>query len=443
MPNSWEFSQDYYKLSLDILETSLSKVAAYKPWRAFDPGRDHNIDKRYAAMPALTKKIIRKNFPEGLVPAGRDVNRALESGEIGLAQTSGASDIRVTNIWNQKWWDASERSSWKLNSVANRIATGSHPEAILVNPRNVGIVSDDVNLPMEKRRLSRFLFLNEKTDPTKWASQIMDRMISELGIFKPVVLEANPSFLARLCRYAAVNHKKVYQPGIIVFTYEYPAGFHLRQIRQVFDVPIASSYGSTETGYVFMQCEEGKFHQNSDFCRIDFQPLKPEHGGLLVGRILVTTFNNPWYYMVHFDVGDLVRIDEECGCLCGRDSGYILTAVEGRALSVTLTTDGRLVTLRKLDDAMSVLAGIDEYRLEQVSADVYHLYLVSWRQDRAELSREASEILNKIYGEKAKVSVTYRNTLAPESSGKYAIAKALFPINIENYLDERYLPQEK
>jgi phenylacetate-coenzyme A ligase PaaK-like adenylate-forming protein len=436
---NWEFSPSYYIQSLDVLETSLSQVAAYRSWQAYDPGRSHSVDARYAAMPAFSKTEIRRNFPAGLVPAGRDVRRALEHREIGLASTSGSSDISAINIWNQEWWDASERASWKLNSYASKIATGDHPEAILANPLNVGFASDMLDLPMEKRRLARFLFLNEKTNPATWSSGHMDRMINELDIFQPVILEANPSFLAKLCRYATDRNRKVFQPGLIVFTYEYPTQLHYRQISQVFGVPTISSHCSTETGYVFMQCEEGKFHQNSEFCRVDFQPLKSEHGGPLVGRILVTTFNNPWYYMVRFDIRDLVRIDEEGKCPCGRNSGFILSAIEGRAISTTLTCTGRLVTLRELDDALSVLNGIDEYRLEQVSRKAYDLHLVSRRPDKAELINEASEVLKRLYGKEASLSIIHADALSPEDSGKYSMAKTHFPIDIEKYLDERYV----
>jgi len=439
MLQSWRFSSNYYSRSLDVLETALSQVAAYRSWRAFDPGPEYSIDRRYAAMPALTKKDIREYFPQGLLPSNRDVNRGLASGEIEFVETSGTVGDRVTNIWNQKWWDASERASWKLNSRANKIATGSHPEAILANPLSVGFVSDNFDLPMEKRRLSRFLFLNERTDSASWSSEHMDRMVKELGLFKPAVFEAKPSLLAKLCRYIAASKKTVFQPGLIVLTYEYPTNFHYRQIRQVFDVPIASSYGTTETGYVFIQCEKGKFHQNSEFCRVDFQPLKSKHGGPFLGRILVTTFNNPWYYMVHFDVGDLVHIDEGGRCSCGRDSGIILSAIEGRVTNVTLTCAGRLVSLRELDDNLSVLEGVDEYRLEQVATDIYDLHLVSRRPDKDRLSEESSEMLKRLYGKKAKVSVIYEDAISPGSSGKYRVAEALFPIEIESYLDERYI----
>jgi phenylacetate-coenzyme A ligase PaaK-like adenylate-forming protein len=432
---NWRFSPGYYSQSLDVLETSINQVSAYNKWRTYDPGREYPVDMRYKAMPSLNKIDIRDNFPDGFVPADRDVRRALEKREIGLASTSGSSDISVTNIWNQEWWDASEKASWKLNSYASKIATGSHPEAILANPLNVGFVSDTVDLPMDKRRASRFLFLNEKTDPATWSSELMDRMISELEFFKPAIFEANPSLLAKLCRYAAANKRKVFQPGLIILTYEFPTKLHYKQFRKVFDVPIASSYGTTETGYVFMQCEEGKFHQNSEFCRVDFQPLKSEHGGPFVGRILVTTFNNPWYYIVRFDVRDLVRIDEEGKCQCGRNCGIILSAVEGRVISTTLTCEGKLVTLRELDDALSVLEGVYEYRLEQLSGKAYDLHLVSQRSDRSILTEEASRLLKEVYGEESKVSVIYDESLSPEDSGKYSVARTLFPVNIENYLD--------
>lgn len=53
MRHNWKFSPDYYRQSLDVLETSLSQLSAYKSWQAFDPGREYPIDSRYAAMPAL------------------------------------------------------------------------------------------------------------------------------------------------------------------------------------------------------------------------------------------------------------------------------------------------------------------------------------------------------------------------------------------------------
>lgn len=430
------FSAEYHARSREILDHALKELSAYRSWRAFDPGTEFPVDARYAAMPALTKKGIRDHFPDGFVPSGKDTKQGLDRGEIEFVKTSGTTDVSVTNIWNQRWWDESERSSWKLNSHAARSSTGTHHEAILANPVNVGVVSNDADLPMGKRRLARFLYLNEKTDPSLWTPGLMTRMTDELAQFMPAVLEANPSLLAKLCRHIAGRGEPVFQPQLIVLTYEYPSLMHYRSIRRVFGSPIASSYGSTETGYVFMQCEEGKFHQNSESCRVDFQPLKPGHGSRGTGRILVTPLDNPWYRIIRFDVGDLVRLDDSGECPCGRNSGIILSAIEGRMATATLTSTGRLVTLRELDDIIGGLAGIDEYQLEQSGVDSYALSIVSPLDTMRSLAGEAAHLLKRLYGEGARISVRQEKALSPESTGKYRLAKTDFPLDIEDYLDK-------
>jgi phenylacetate-coenzyme A ligase PaaK-like adenylate-forming protein len=431
-----QYPQEYYSRSSSFLDRALEQVAVYRGWRTLDPGPGYPVDCRFAAMPALTKKDLRENFPRGLMPSSMDLDRGIASGEIQIVETSGTTDDKVTNIWNQQWWDASEKASWKLNSWMEKIATGEHREAILVNPRNVGFISDSVDLSMEKRRLSRFLYLNEKTDPLSWPQGHMDRMIEELNLFKPDVFEANPSYLARLCRYIATHRKKVFQPGIIVFTYEYPTIWHYQQIGRVFTSPMVSSYGTTETGYVFVQCEQGCLHQNSEFCRVDFQPFKAEFGGFLTGRILVTPFNNPWSYILRFDTGDLVTIKEDCRCACGREGGLILASIEGRRVNLTLTCEGQPVTLHKLDSAISVLKDVEEFQLVQNGQTYYELALVSRRTDKARLIEEARQIVAGVYGDKANVAVTLKTAIAPESSGKYLYAKALIPIELESFLEK-------
>jgi len=432
---SWKYGPEYYDISKRTLDIGLEKVAAYRTWKHLDPGPNYDIESRFAALPALTKKDIRENFPYGMLPYGCDLDQGIRNGAVTLVETSGTTDDRVTNIWNQKWWDASEAASWHLNSYMSQIATGSHNEAILSNPINVGIISDEVDLPMESRRLARFLYLNEKTDPVAWTPAIIERMIQELNTFRPAVLEANPSYLARLCRYVNNRREIVFQPGVVVFTYEYASHLYVRQIRQVFpNVPMASSYGTTETGYVFMQCEKGKLHQNSKYSRVDFQPFQREHGGPFLGRILVTPLDNQWSYLLRFDTGDIVQLEASGKCDCGRNLGLILSSVNGRRANLTLTCEGRLVTLHELDNALSVLQGIEEYELVQTGAGVYDLRLVSQRPDKEKLSRDATRILKALYGGRAEVSITYRTAIAPEPSGKYLLSRALFPIELEKYL---------
>jgi phenylacetate-coenzyme A ligase PaaK-like adenylate-forming protein len=241
---------------------------------------------------------MREHFPQGLVPNHLRVEDGLAREEIEYTFTSGTTSEKVVNIWNQAWWNDSETASWRLNAHTARLDYPQR-EAKLASALNVGIQCEE-DLPMEHRILGRHLFLNEKVSVLQWQPRHLERMARELRIFQPVILEANPSLLARLAWWALDNGQELFSPAVIVFTFEFPSQIHLAAIRRVFSSPLVSSFGTTETGFVLMQCEAGLFHQNIDFCRIDFHHLAARYGRPELGRILVTTFNNPWAAIVRW-----------------------------------------------------------------------------------------------------------------------------------------------
>jgi phenylacetate-coenzyme A ligase PaaK-like adenylate-forming protein len=391
-------------------------------------------------MPALTKADMRAHGVRAFVPPDKDVDDGIASGEIEYVKTSGTTDEQVTNIWHQKWWDASEYASWQLHSSAARSLSGSQPEAILTSPLCAGMPCERGYLPFEERRLGRFLFLNEKVNPARWTREHMDRMVEELNAFQPQSLEANPSFLARLSRHIVRARKKVVQPRIIVLTYEYPSILHYRFIREAFAAPLASSYGCTECGYVFMECEAGRLHQNTQFCRVDFLPFAQEHGGPQIGRILVTTFQNPWYIVVRFDVGDLVRLEPGGLCPCGRKSGITIAAIEGRVKNLTVSPDGKAVTQRQIDRAMSGVAGVEEYQVLQTGGAEYAACIVcSPHSARSACRKGVAEALASVYGVNAKVSVKTVRALSPDIPGKYRLVKPLIEIDSSCFFDSRHV----
>ncbi len=308
------------------LALALDRTPMYEGWRDRDPGPGRGIDERYSALPLLTKDDIRAHFPYGLVPRGLDLDAARARGEVSYVRTSGTADEAVENIWNQGWWDASERASWSLNPVSARVATGTHKEAILASALSVGPRSENRLLERSARTLGRFLFLNELGSTGQWPDGHEKRILSEIADYQPAVLEANPSLLARVARWAARDGVEAWQPPLITLTYEFPSALHLKAIRRVFGSPVASSYGSTEAGYVFMECEHGRLHQNTAACRVDMVPLPGDRldghvrpGG--IGRIAATTFGNAWCPLVRFEIGDIGRIAAE-PCPCGRRFGH-------------------------------------------------------------------------------------------------------------------------
>jgi phenylacetate-coenzyme A ligase PaaK-like adenylate-forming protein len=171
---------------------------------------------------------------------------------------------------------------------------------------------------------------------------------------------------------------------------------------------------------------------------VDFQPFKSEHGGPLLGRMLVTPLNNPWSYFVRFDTGDIVRLEESGRCGCGSSSGLILSSIEGRKINSTLTCSGRLVTLSEVDNVLSALQSVNMYKLTQTDRRSYDLVLVSPRPDKGRLAEEARNLLKCLYGRDADIDVIHSSDIAPENSGKYLVSRALFPIDLDAFLDKNY-----
>lgn len=427
---------EYRAAAKKALETALASVPAYYSWRCRDPGSSADIFERYAAMPILTKADLREYQLEGFIPEGGDLTSALARGAVKLVKTSGSTSDAVTNVWCQQWWDASEASSWKLHATTASARLGAHREAILASPRCVGFASDDGYLSMEQRILDQYLFLSEKDDPAAWGPAFCDRMIDELNRFQPVLLEANPSFLSVLCRHAIKHERRVYQPAAVTLTYENPSLIHLRHIRSVFQCPSISSYGSTESGYVFMACEAGRLHQNVEHCHVDFQPLAPEHGGPVIGRILVSTFHNPWRTLIRFDMGDLVKL-ATVPCPCGRHQGLTLEAIEGRVTHVTLSSTGRLITQNEVDSVIAHVEGVEQYELTQFERTAISIDYVSSTRAVKALEVELCASLRRCYGASVKISPRRVQSLSPVLGVKYRLASADFKVDIEDILADQ------
>ena len=92
---------------------------------------------------------------------------------------------------------------------------------------------------------------------------------------------------------------------------------------------------------------------------------------------------------------------------------------------------------------MSQLAGVEMYKLIQTDAGSYELHLVSRRPDTERLTVEAVSILKKLYGLQADIIVIQDTDIAPEISGKYLVSRTTLPIDLEDYLDVRYIGKKR
>ena len=413
----------YWERCTEALEQALGGTPFYSAWSSLDLGRGAPVHARYAALPTLTKADIRAHFPRGFVPAGVDYEAELASGRVSYVSTSGSTADQVTLFWSQAWWDRSERSSWALNAHLRRTADGAHREAVLASPRCVGPYCPGVTLPVRERTLGRLLFLNQTLNPANWREPDALRIIEELALFRPAVLEADPFYLAALSAFADDRAIEVYQPSVITFTYSFPATVFLRLIRQVFRAPFVSSYGSTETGYVFMECECGRMHQNTASCHVDFVPIETRPSGVVLGRLLVTPFDHPVQRIARFDIGDLAELAPGATCPCGRREGVTLERIVGRAADTTVARNGLRMTVADVDALLAEVPGVRGFQLDQDGSGAVFVRLCLAPSADADAVREAEQRLGGLYGFPVRAAVV--SALEHEASGKVRLVRTM------------------
>ena len=405
----------------EALDLALEATPFYAAWRGSDLGSKAPVAQRYAALPSLAKADIRAHFPQGFVPDGVDFEAELKSGRVSYVSTSGSTADQVTLFWSQAWWERSERASWALNAQLRRFADGNPREAVLASPRCVGPYRPGETLPVGERTLGRLLFLNQTINPGCWATEDVRRMLGELAAFRPAVLEADPFYLAALAAFAKDHGLTVYQPDVITFTYSFPARAFLNVIRQVFAAPLVSSHGSTETGYVFMECEHGRMHQNAESCHVDFVPIEIRASGAVLGRLLVTPFRHPVQRFVRFDVGDLAELAPGRPCPCGRREGLTLERLVGRASDVTVARDGRRVTVADADAVIAEVPEVRGFQIDQSIEGDLRVRLCLAPQAASGVLQRVEQALERAYG--FPVVAQAASALEHEASGKVRLAR--------------------
>lgn len=144
--------------------------------------------------------------------------------------------------------------------------------------------------------------------------------------------------------------------------------------------------------------------------------------------------------MVRFDVGDLVRLAPQGMCRCGRNSGITIAAMEGRVKNVTITPDGKAVTQRQIDGALSGVVGVEEYQILQTSRAEYAAFIVCNPPNTpSTCEKQVREVLRSVYGNNARVSVKTERALSPDIPGKYRLVKPLIAIDPSSFLDRRHV----
>jgi phenylacetate-CoA ligase len=238
-------------------------------------------------------------------------------------------------------------------------------------------------------------------------------MIAEWNELRPVGVEADPAYLAALCRHASERGVAMHSPRYVTVTYELCTRAHRRAAAARIDSPLFSLYGATEAGVLFMECEAGRLHHNAAHSHVELVPV-----GEKLARVVISTLGRPWMPLVRYELGDVVRVADgpcPCGLAATTDGGgALLERIEGR-LGDCIHTPSGLVTPAMIDDAVDAAdPDVTGWRLDGTTA--WTLGLVG-----SCASSRVTDAVATLLG--AEVHARTESALRPEGSGKYRLVQ--------------------
>lgn len=409
--------------ALEGLASPQEKVAANVPrWlkeiplyqnRSVSTGRGGDESRfwdGFRKLPTMTKREIQAGFPHNFLRPGIDLDTLISQELVEVERTSGTSENAVSLLLERGWWDRQEQSAFRLNAfVAQRLSSKAR-RVSLVSP----MCSSELSFKGIPSKLDRIigqsLFVNLTRHPFLWSDLELERMSQETAEWEPLFLDVDPVYGTIFALYCERQGVRFPSLRFIISSYEFLSLHHRRIMERVFQVPVFNLYGSTETGHLLMEDENGRMVPSHSTAYLEL--IETDSQG--IGKLVVTTLENEYMPLIRYDIGDLAR--------AVRSGGQTHYQLHGRARDALITASGHRVTVAQVDECTRPFEEIMHYQLRQVGTDRYCFYYV--RQPSAE-SSENFELLNHCLSENLQtrngVGLVACDFLLPESSGKFRL----------------------
>jgi phenylacetate-CoA ligase len=397
-----------------ILPRWLSHVPLYQPLAGLLESRGENgFDlEAFRRLPLVTKHHIRDGFPHNFLAAGVELEALLDLNLVEVEQTSGTSEQRTSLLLGRGWWAAQEQRALRLNRRVSR-TLDEFPEARRVTIASP-VCSGDIcyhGVPsLAERTLDNALYVNLSRHPLLWSEADLARMAAETVDWQPQFLDVDPVYGMRFARYCEQERIRLPSLHFVLCSYEYVSVVHRRILERAFGVPVFNLYGSTETGHLLMEDEDGHLVPSTETAFLEV--IEPD--GRDVGDLIVTTLTNEYMPLIRYRIGDLVeRLREVDRCLY---------RVHGRAMDAFTGGDGSRVTVGQIDECFEGVSGIAHYQLRQEKRDEWRLRFVpdGGAPSAAELKELRGRLADTLETS-SPLQIEETPGLLAESSGKFRL----------------------
>ena len=362
--------------------------------------------------PFINKADIRREFPTNFLRPGSDLDDLVEREVIEIEHTSGTSEERTPLLLPRGWWTEQELRALGLNASVSKVLR-ENPDARRATI-NSPVCSGDIRYTgvpsRDERAVGNALFVSLSRYPFLWSEKELNRMADEVLDWQPEFLDVDPVYGVIFALYCERKGIRLPSLQFVVCSYEFVSVVHRAVLARAFGVPVFDLYGSTETGHLLMEDDEGRMRPSLETAFLEVVDIDA-HG---VGELVVSTLSNPIMPLIRYRIGDLVERQES-----PYGARYRL---HGRTVDAFRTPNGQRVTTRQIDQCFAGLKGFAHYQLVQRAGEGWVLRFVPERNEPEEGHlKQLIERLSPLLQTATPISLQKTDMLVAEKSGKFRL----------------------
>ena len=292
----------------------------------------HGIDD-LQKLPLMTKEDLIKGFPDEIIPADYNKNKAYVVGSSG----SSGRPVSIYKDMNYIMMEAISAIrviknmgiSWRKNKITNigdfSIPTTTDEE--IVNKALMGNLS---------------AFFSLKNYQNLYTGEDVKSLLKKIESFQPELLIGYTSVLMGLSSLKNKGLGKKIKPKYMLSSGEVLDSYSRKYIEDAFNATVLNLYATTEGGTIAFECLNKKLHINSDFVHVEVldKNRKPVPKNKF-GSVVVTRLYPGGTPIIRYTGHDDIAIIDEKHCDCGIHTP-VLKSLQGRKKDAIILPDGRV-----------------------------------------------------------------------------------------------------
>jgi phenylacetate-CoA ligase len=293
-------------------------------------------------LPFITKEIIKKYYPEGIIPFNVSKDRLIK---ISTSGTTGKSLSIYSDIFDVFLWFfiyIRILREYDINWRRNRLSIIAD-----FSPNTIG--SGYVKKSLFKIFNNNIFFRNIQWLDT---NDRPDYLIKEINKFNPDFIGGYPGMLGHLALLKEKGFGINVNPDCIATIGSVLDKSLKKYIHDIFNSAVFEVYGATESGTIAYECKRGNMHVMSDLLYVEFLKNNNPVDSMESGRLVVTKLYGGGTPIIRYNaINDIVApLYEKCSCGI---KGDLIHKIYGREDLSLILPDGKAMLASSFSEIFS------------------------------------------------------------------------------------------